>query len=150
MVKRPQIGTVVPHGGRMLLLDRLVDYDDDSLLAELTIRADSPFVKDNRVGAWIGLEYMAQAIAAFAGCEALMRGEAPKIGFLIGSRNFVCSTPFFPVGTSLRVSVVRELHDESGLASFSGAIEGAGFTAVATLTVFQPRDVEQFLQESHA
>jgi predicted hotdog family 3-hydroxylacyl-ACP dehydratase len=148
MLTMPPIADVVPHSARMLLLDRVVQYDEESLTAELTIRPDSPFVRSGSVGTWVALEYMAQAIAAFAGCEARTRGEPPKVGFLIGSRHFTCTVPELPVGATMQVTVVRELQDDSGLGSFSGTLRGDGISADATLAVFQPHDVQQFLHTS--
>lgn len=144
----PDIREIVPHSGRMLLLDRLVSCDADTLTAEVTIRPDSMFVQDGAVGAWVGLEYMAQAIAAFAGHQAREEGEKPKIGFLLGSRQYACSTPCFRIGTTLRVAVTRELQGDSGLGSFTCQIRAEGIVADATLTVFQPNDAEQFMRES--
>ncbi len=148
MLAMPPVAEVVPHTERMLLLDRVVQYDDESLTAELTIRPDSPFVRAGHVGTWVALEYMAQAIAAFAGCDARTRGEPPKVGFLIGSRHFTCNVPQLPVGATMQVTVVRELQDDSGLGSFSGTVRGDGIAIDATLAVFQPHDVQQFLHTS--
>ena len=144
----PPIGEVVPHSGRMLLLDRLVQFDAESLTSELTIRADSPFVRDGAVGGWVALEYMAQSIAAFAGCIARMNGQPPKVGFLIGSRHFTSNTPSIPIATTLRIHIIRELQDESGLGAFIGTVRGDNIEIDATLSVFQPHDVEQFMQMS--
>ena len=144
----PPIADVVPHSGRMLLLDRIVHYDAESLTSELTVRGDAPFVRDGAVGAWVALEYMAQTIAAFAGCDARTRGEPPKVGFLIASRQFSSNTPSIPVATTLQVHVVRELLDASGLGAFTGTVRGEGIMIDATLSVFQPHDVQQFLQIS--
>ncbi len=150
MTEHPPIHTLVPHSGSMLLLDRLVAYDEQSLSAEVTIRETSPFVRDGVVGGWFGLEYMAQAVAAFAGRLSRASGLPPKLGFLLGTRRFVCSAPHIAVGTTVRVTVVREWQDESGLGSFRGVITSDMFTAEATISVFQPPDIEQFLLENSA
>lgn len=150
MTEYPPIHTLVPHSGSMLLLDRLIAYDEHSLTAAVTVHDTSPFVCDGVVGAWFGLEYMAQAVAAFAGRLARADGLAPKLGFLLGTRRFVCSAPHIRVGTTVVVTVVREWQDDSGLGSFRGVITSDMFTAEATVTVFQPPNIEQFLLESRA
>ena len=66
-MEMPDIRTLVPHAGPMVLLDRVVSVDDENLCAEVRIRADSLFCVAGEVGAWAGLEYMAQAIGAYAG-----------------------------------------------------------------------------------
>ncbi len=63
----PDIRSLVPHAGPMVLLDRVISVDEDSLLAEVRIRSDSLFCNIDGVGAWVGIEYMAQAIGAWRG-----------------------------------------------------------------------------------
>ena len=129
----------------MLLLDELVRTDEHSLVAQFTFRDDMPFVRDGAAGAWGCIELMAQAIAAFAGYQGRRRGEPPKIGFLIGSRHFSCTHAAFPVGTTVTITVECQLQDESGLGSFLATVTGGDITATATLAVFQPNNVEEFL-----
>mgnify|MGYP005996208549 CR=1 FL=1 len=67
---------LVPHSGRMSLLTRVVDSGDDWLTAEVDITSKSMFSDDKGVPAWVGLEYLAQAIGAYAGLqERLLGGE---------------------------------------------------------------------------
>jgi predicted hotdog family 3-hydroxylacyl-ACP dehydratase len=134
----PEVRDIVPHAGRMRLLDRLVGFDGESLTAELTIRADNLFAHAQGVGAWVGIEYMAQAVAAFAGNEALVGGEKVKIGFLLGTRHYACNVAYFPIGAALRVSVRRESRGDNGFGSFTCTIAGEGIAAEATVTVIQP------------
>jgi predicted hotdog family 3-hydroxylacyl-ACP dehydratase len=136
----PDMRDIVPHAGRMRLLDRLVAFDGESLTAELVIRADSLFAHPQGVGAWVGIEYMAQAVAAFAGNEALLCGAKVKVGFLLGTRHYACNVPYFPVGAALRVSVRRESLGDNGFGSFTCTIAGEGIAAGATVTVIQPDD----------
>jgi predicted hotdog family 3-hydroxylacyl-ACP dehydratase len=136
----PPIRDVVPHSGRMLLLDRLVAFDDDSLTAELTIREGALFAQARGVGAWVGIEYMAQAVAAFAGTAAFARGEKAKVGFLVGTRHYACNVSYFPPGATLRVLVRRDAQEAHGVGSFVCSITGEGIVAEATITVIQPDD----------
>ena len=142
----PDVRTLLPHAGAMILLDRVRSADEESLCAEVTIRSDGLFCTTDGVGAWIGIEFMAQAIGAYAGYAARLRGEPVKIGFLLGARRYECNRSSFPVGALLKVYVRRILIGESGLASFECRIDGdEGELATATLTVFQPADVNEFL-----
>jgi predicted hotdog family 3-hydroxylacyl-ACP dehydratase len=145
----PDICTLVPHAGPMVLLDRVISVDEESLCAEVTIRADSLFCGAEGVGAWVGIEYMAQAIAAHAGHAAFLRGEPVKIGFLLGSRRYACERPAFAVGSVLRVYVTRLLVAENGLGSFDCRIEDeGGVAATATVSVFLPANADEFLKGS--
>ncbi|BDT59721.1 3-hydroxylacyl-ACP dehydratase [Massilia varians] len=147
---RPDIHSLVPHSGAMSLLGRFLEADDETLSAEVDIRPDSMFCNDGGVGAWVGVEYMAQAVAAHAGWCARRRGEPVRVGFLLGARRYVCSVPAFRVGSVLRIQVRRALQGENGLGAFDCRIEDAGGEelATATITVFQPDHVEEFLQRS--
>ena len=137
----PDLRSLVPHAGPMVLLDRVISADDESLCAEVSIRPDSLFCTAEGVGAWIGLEYMAQAIGAYAGYVAQLRGEGIRIGFLLGTRRYECSRPFFAVGTRLRVHVKRLFQSDNGMGSFECRIDdGAAQLASVTLTVYQPAD----------
>jgi predicted hotdog family 3-hydroxylacyl-ACP dehydratase len=145
----PDIRSLIPHAGPMVLLDRVISADEESLCAEVTIRSDTLFCGGGGVGAWVGIEYMAQAIGAWAGYAARLRGEPPKLGFLLGTRRYDCRRPIFVLGSRLRVNVHRVFQNENGLGSFECAInDEEGRVATATITVFQPHDVNDFINGS--
>lgn len=141
----PDIRSLLPHAGAMVLLDRVVSADAESLCAEVAIRSGGLFCTSEGVGGWVGIEYMAQAIGAYAGYEAWVRGESVKIGFLLGARQYECRRPFFTPGSILKIHIRRLLVGDNGLASFECRIDdGGGEAATATLTVFQPSDFNEF------
>ncbi|WP_288381044.1 hotdog family protein [uncultured Massilia sp.] len=146
----PDIHELVPHSGAMSLLGRLLDADDESLHAEVAITPESMFYSEGAVGAWVGVEYMAQAVAAHAGWCARQKGEPVRVGFLLGSRKYACKVAAFAAGSVLKIEVRRALQGENGLGAFDCRIEdGSGAElATATITVFQPHNVEEFLQRS--
>ena len=140
------ISAIVPHSGKMSLLDRAIDGEAEGLSCEVTIRADGLFFSDGGVDGWVGIEYMAQTVAAWAGWRARLRGETPKIGFLLGSRRYTCSRPRFVLGETLRVDVHRQFQADNGLGQFDCQIHVDGHTvASASLTVFEPSDANEFL-----
>jgi len=157
----PDVGTLVPHSGQMLLLERVVSADADNLCAQVRIHAGSVLATQQGVGSWVGIEYMAQAIAAHAGWLALQRGDAVKVGFLLGSRKYEASVPYFSLGSLLSVHIHRVLQAENGLGAFdcrivsagsdggSAGDAGAASLATATVTVFQPDNVNQFLKDGN-
>ena len=142
--------SVVPHTGTMVLLDSIDHWQEDRLQASVTIRADAPFADAQGMPAWVGIELMAQTIAAFGGCRARRAGEAVKIGFLVGSRRYSVSQPYFPIGAHLQVNVKEIVSGEQGLSVFECSLQGLGeqsaISASANINVFQPADPEQFLQ----
>jgi len=139
------ISDVVPHSGVMSLLDELIEYDADSLTARVAITQHSCFAEARGVPSWIGIEYMAQTIAAHAGIGDRNSGNAISIGLLVGTRRYSCSRPFFPLGSELLIHVVRELQGDNGLGTFRCTITAEGIEAQANLNVFQPDDVDAYL-----
>ncbi len=104
-VTKIPMAELLPHEAPMVLLDRVLSFDESSLVAQVRIRPDSMFCTDVGVPGWIGIEYMAQAVAAHAGMKALQRGKAPVIGYLLGTRAYRGEIGTFPVGTRLTVHV---------------------------------------------
>ena len=43
------IAALIPHSGKMVLLDRIIEYDDNSLTAELVVRDDGLLGNDKTV-----------------------------------------------------------------------------------------------------
>jgi predicted hotdog family 3-hydroxylacyl-ACP dehydratase len=147
----PDIRTLVPHSGTMSLLGRLLAADDETLCAEVAIGPGTLFLDGDEVGAWVGVEYMAQAVAAHAGHGARLRGEPVRVGFLLGTRHYACTVPAFPAGSVLHVHVQRVIQGENGLGAYDCRIvdaAGGAEWASATITVYQPDNVEEFLQRS--
>ena len=139
------VADLVPHSGKMSLLSTIVDYGDEWLQAEVNITLDSMFADAHGVPAWVGLEYMAQTIAAWAGLQERLNGGMPKIGLLLGSRKYICNTDYFAWGQTLILNVHVEMRAENGLDVFNCEIRGKDIEASALVNVFQPDDAEKFL-----
>lgn len=147
----PPVAELVPHAPPMLLLSRVVWASAESLCAEARVDAHGPFGDGLQVPAWIGIEYMAQAVAAWAGCKASRAGGGPKLGFLLGTRRYRAHCPGFEHAAVLQVQVRCELLGESGLGAFDCAImDHERVLAEARLSVFEPPDAYAYLSEDPA
>jgi predicted hotdog family 3-hydroxylacyl-ACP dehydratase len=147
-MKLPDIAALVPHAGDAVLLDRVIDYDEESLRAVAIVRPNVFSQPDGSLAAWMGLEILAQAVAAWAGCQAWAEGAAPRLGFLLGTRRYTCHVPRFPAGAELHLEVVRSLYDAGGMAVFECTLDHAGARwASARLNVYSPPDAASFMQE---
>jgi len=140
------VADLVPHSGKMSLLSTIESYTDSSLTASVLITKDSMFADSDGVPAWVGIEYMAQAIGAYAGLQQRNLGQAPKLGFLLGSRKYQCDAPVFSLGSKLIIVAERELMAENGLSVFKCRLSAPGVNASAQLNVYQPEDAELFLK----
>jgi predicted hotdog family 3-hydroxylacyl-ACP dehydratase len=105
----------VPHKGPMFLIDRLTveDLEAGHMDAEVDIHPRCLFhrAECGGVPAWVGFEYMAQTIAALSGRQGARHGGEPKVGFIMGVRDFDCAEPIFPDSVHLRIEVRQEFRD---------------------------------------
>lgn len=138
----------IPHRGAMQLLDRIVEVDAENAVAEVRVPLDGLFTQDGQVPAWIGIEYMAQTISAWAaGRFQANGGEGAKLGLLLGSRRYVAHCEGFPCGATLRVRTHCEIMGDNGLGMFDCSIHMDGREmATAKVSVFEPEDAYAFLK----
>lgn len=143
------VDDLVPHRGGMSWLDVVCSADDETVVAQATIKPDSYFVRDGELPVWCGVEYMAQTVAAWAGQRARRKGEAVKIGFLLGTRRYDVHRQAFRVGDCLRIEARCELLADNGLGMFACRIlVDDELVATANLSVFEPPDEAAFLNSS--
>lgn len=133
----------------MILIDRVLGFDEEQIHTQLTVKPDGLFNHpDGSLPAWVGIELMAQSVAAFAGCHARRRGNPVELGFLLGTRKFECNVEHFPAGAELTIHGIRSLEDDNGMGVFECHIHGAGIHASARLNVFRPPKAAQYLDQS--
>ena len=146
----PPIEELVPHRGTMLLLDRVVSCDEQSIEAERTVPAEGwYFDEQGGMPSWIGIELMAQAIAAYANLYAYAHGEPPKRGLLLGSKTYRVRAARIAAGERLRVVARLSYRDDSGFAAYDCTINSAGGElAAATLKVYEPPDFDAFMRQA--
>lgn len=145
----PPIETLIPHRGTMRLLDRIVGFDSNAAVGECTPCADAWYAEGDVPGmpAWIGLELMAQTIAAHVSLVKRRQGLPPKLGVLLGTRAYRAESAVFAAGQTLRIRVSCLISDATGLGAYDCVIEGEqGVLATAVLKVFEPEDASLLLQ----
>ncbi|MEQ8266977.1 MAG: hypothetical protein RH982_07265 [Parvibaculum sp.] len=137
----PDIASLVPHDGTMLLVGRLVEASAVHAVAEVDVSERSTFYREGRgVPAYVGLEYLAQTIAAYDGALRHASGAPPAIGFLLGTRRYKAERPWFAAGETLEVRVDMTFN-ENGMAAFDGVIRAGGETRVAaSINVYRPEE----------
>jgi predicted hotdog family 3-hydroxylacyl-ACP dehydratase len=147
--ERYRVDQLVPHRGRMSLLDSIDDYGEDWLRANLTTRPGGNFCRPDGVPGWVGIEYMAQAASAFGGIEQVQRGDVPSIGLLIGARYYRCMIDLIPFGTRLEVLAKIALRDSDDFAAYDCTLTAAGARiAECTLKAYRPRELATLLAGS--
>jgi len=140
---------LLPHAGDMVLLDRILDYGEDYAVSSVKVTPQSRFYEQdiNGIHSSIGLEWMAQTIAAVAGIAALSNDKPVKVGFLLGTRRYKPGKRVFGNETEYVVRVKQLYHEDNGLGAFECSItEGDELIAESKLNVFAPDNVEDFLK----
>ncbi len=137
MIDCTDISELIPHSGTMILLDKIIEFDERSLSAEIVVRENTLLSNSKEVPSWVGIEYMAQAIAAFAGIQSKQAGKTINIGLLLGTRRYISNIAAFDVGIVLTVKITKLIHDEK-LGVFDCKIYGTGIEISANLNVYQP------------
>lgn len=140
----------IPHDGSMALIDRITEISEGYI--ECSVKtSDSKAFRDtqNRIPSWIGIELMAQSIGAYAGWTDKQEGKPVKVGFLLGSRKLTLHTDFFEDETIYIQARLVFRNEELG--SFKCAIlseNKKNILAEATVNVFQPDSIDQFLEDT--
>lgn len=144
------IESILPHRGSMLLLSRVDAWDEESLAATANPDPAAWYANANgTMSAWIGIELMAQAIAAHVGLLSMRAGEPARPGVLLGSRKYEASVPAFEPGQPLRVDARELLRSTEGHGAYECTISAGGQRlANAVIKVYQPTDFEAFIEGS--
>jgi predicted hotdog family 3-hydroxylacyl-ACP dehydratase len=144
----PPIEDLLPHRGTMLLLDRVVEFAGDTVVAEYAQRADAWYADGSgNMPGWLGIELMAQAVAAHVALVKRLAGFPGKMGALLGTRAYRASAASFAADRVLEIRAREVFRDESGLAGYECAIaQGGAVLADAVLKVYEPEDFGLFMQ----
>lgn len=145
----PDIESLIPHRHPMRLVDRVIDVGEGSIVVLATVPSDGPFISaDADLPGYLVIEMMAQSVSAWHGWTCRQAGEAPRIGYLLGTRELHCERPTLAPGSQLRI-VAKALLRDAEVGSFSCSVfdapvsidtrppSGAPF-ATANITVFVP------------
>lgn len=107
-IEKDELINLLPHKGRMFLLDRAidVDYDDYSIKTQVDVTENSMFYDEALGGipTYITFEYMAQSISALSGFANRRKGLPPKIGVILSVSDFKTFVPVLKVGSTVTVA----------------------------------------------
>ena len=145
----PPLEQLLPHRSPMILIDRLVEANGQEGTCEVTITPHSMFLEASGVPAFVGIEYMAQTIAAYGGYQSYLANEPVPVGLLMGTRRLESYCQFFALGQTLRIHVMH-VWGKHELMRFRCTITSATTGTLlqhAELNVFKPKALQTYLQE---
>ena len=145
----------LPHSAPMVLIDEVLNVDMENQIVKTSVKIHDNkifFNKEiNGISPLVGIEFMAQTIGCYAYFKA---GKTiPKIGFLLGTRQYENSLEKFENGKTY-VITAQEIYGDNELVSFECLIYNEGedensenYIAKATINAFQPKDAEKYIKE---
>jgi predicted hotdog family 3-hydroxylacyl-ACP dehydratase len=143
------IKDIVPHRSPMLLLESVVSWHKSGIEVLVNPQDSVLFADtDGTIPAWVGIEYMAQAISAFAGINAKQKSEAICLGFLLGTRQYSAYVKHFLPSEKLQVRMEELMRDETNLVLFSGEIYANNtLLARAEIKAIQPKNIDIIVEQ---
>jgi predicted hotdog family 3-hydroxylacyl-ACP dehydratase len=138
----PPIEDLVKHRRGMLLIDKVIAYDENNVTTQLTITKGATFLHDGHVPSWVGVEYAAQSVAALSGMRAHILNEKPKLGLLLSCRRYKTTRCEFKLDETLVIHAEEEFNDgQMGAYTCSILIEGETI-ATLSLSAYSPDSID--------
>ena len=146
----PAVDEVLPHRGTMRLVDEIVACSEEAVTVLASIDNQAWYADaDGAMPAWIGIELMAQAIAAHVGLLAMRAGGRARPGVLLGASRCEALAPSCPRVARLRIAANEVLKSEEGHGAYECTIAADEHcVARAVVKVFQPNDFQAFIEGS--
>jgi predicted hotdog family 3-hydroxylacyl-ACP dehydratase len=142
----------LPHEGDAVLLDEVWAVSATRTCATATVRPGIPFcatAAGDAVGwpAWLAIELLAQVVAASAGLREYRPGSRPRLGLLLGAREFRSRLQWLPAGAQLELTVDESSREANGMGVYDGVLCIDGEPVASTiLSAYLPEDVDDYLQ----
>ncbi|HGO9087587.1 TPA: hotdog family protein [Neisseria meningitidis] len=143
--------SLLPHSGRMVLIDRITRYGDDFVESGAQVSPNHILLLDDKLPYTAFIELMAQAVGAYAGIQARKNARSVRLGFLLGTRKLEIFAQSVPIGTHLLATAHMSIQDAGGMGVFdcelrwtdapetsSETLPSDGILARASLNVYSP------------
>jgi predicted hotdog family 3-hydroxylacyl-ACP dehydratase len=119
---RPE--NILPHRGRMLLIDEILDVDDDGAVTRSRVTEKWPFFNGRDVNAIVLIELVAQTAGVHNGWirEKLHGPAADKKGWIVGIRQARLAVNAIPLDAGLIARTKNQMEFE-GFRDIYGTVE---------------------------
>jgi predicted hotdog family 3-hydroxylacyl-ACP dehydratase len=140
-----RVDEILPQKPPMILIDEVVGWSDEKIIASLIVRRDAMFVESKGAPAHVAVEWMAQTCGALVGIRAKIGRGPVKVGFLLGTRDFRSQISWFNLAERVIVTANSSFNDGE-MAVFDCTVErDQELCVTARLTLYQPRDLAAML-----
>lgn len=145
MTGQQDIAALVPHKGKMLLIDTIISVDREgkSMVSQVRVGCDDTFF-DRELGgvpAYVSFEYMAQSISALSALTGTR--EEPRPGVILSVSNLSCTHGVFQEGAEVRIHVREDCRVGDLLTYDCAALVGEETVVSCTLMVMEAESLEK-------
>ncbi len=135
---------MMPHRGEAVLIDKVLERSKKTCLCVAQVADGHPYEEDGQVAALVGLELIAQSVAACVGADDLDEAKEPGRGFIASVPRFELLAEHLPKDVPLHIRVTCEW-DDPPAGHFSGTVEGPdGLLVKGEVTVIRAPEDMQF------
>lgn len=144
----------LPHRTPLLLIDRVLVADAETTRCRVTVGEQCSLFRqaDGSYPNSLFIEFMAQTVGVFAGIRDSESGIGPRVGFLLGSRKVQLHKKTLAEGDVFDIDTRCLFFGQEELPSQfeCRVLENNTEVASAVLTVYRPRDLQEFVRTTFA
>jgi len=118
------IGKLIPQRAPFVMVDKLLHFEENKVVAGLTISKDNIFTQNNIFTAPGLIEHMAQTVALYTGYRFFLKKEEAPVGY-IGAIKKAEIFELPSIGEELKTTVII-LHDIMGVTLVTAETECEG------------------------
>ncbi|MFO7601617.1 MAG: hypothetical protein R6X27_17705 [Candidatus Desulfacyla sp.] len=126
------IEDLIPHRGRMKLIDEIIRVDEEAAVTESIVKKDWPLFADDSVSPLVLIELTAQTAGVSMGWEeSVLKGKdiEGRLGWLVGVKEVRFHLHRIPRGSRIRVCATRDFSFENyyeviGIAEIGSQVVG--------------------------
>ena len=146
-IEKNELINLLPHKGRMFLLDRAVDVDFEkySIRTQVDVSDQSMFYDEKLGGipSYVTFEYMAQSISALSGIDNRRQGKPPKVGVILSVSDFKTAVPVLKAGTTVTILDCQQDIVDRVFSFDCSAYVGETLVSSGKLTVMEVDDLRE-------
>lgn len=116
-----KIENLIPHRGRMKLVERIIDVDEESAVTTAVVSKNWPLFNGNSVNPVIFIELIAQTAGVATGNKSMKESGKGAEGWLVGIKKADFYTEGVQPGVSLTV-FSKLLYERENYAVFEGTV----------------------------
>lgn len=139
MPSNPNIKDLLPHSGRMLLIDEIVEIDRESAVSRSTVNREWPLSAGRGSSPLMIIELVAQTSGLSNGLDriAVQGQDADKKGWLVGIKRAIFLVDYLPMGAEI-VTTAKNSFKFEGFREIEGYAKiGPDLVGEVTLQVVQ-------------